>query len=771
MRFLPAACVAATLSIAAAPALADTTGVVRGTITISAKPAPGVPVTLSGEGSVYHATTGAGGRFTFLRVPYGRYDLTAISAAGTTFRQPVDVSTDAVVDLPIDLSLKQIGHVSTVAARGASSQPVSVNTIDRAQIATSPEDQSLDRLIDTIPGIVRFSYNEPIAHGFHGLTYELDGVPLPQSTASNFSEVIDPRNIDSLEVFTGAFPAEYGGTRQGAVVNVISHRVDLGAPEEGTLTGGFGSYGELQGSVAESTTVLGNTRIFFNANEERSDRGIDSPTYLPQHDDANQSNQFFRSVTNVGKNDVLAFDASNNDSIFQIPIDTNPNDANDPITSVPGTDDVQREYDSFFTLSYTHNAANGNAYTQIAPYYKYDRIVYDGDLANDLLATTGGAQNSNAGLRQDRHSAFSGIRLTQFDSFGANAVKAGIDADLENFVGNERIAYFPTLADGTASATPANFSDAQARRGTNFGAYVEDKWTPTSYVSMQGGLRYDHSTGYVSGGQLSPRIELNAQFDPQDIFHAYYGRLYAAPFLEDTRAAAVVVGGLGTATPTYDLQPERDTYVEFGLAHTLAPNARATVNFWKRDVRNVLDTTQLADTPIFAVYNNTIGISKGVEGRVDSHWSNGDSLYFSTTLSQSLAGGISGGTFLFPPASGTDPTDVTLNPEDHDQTFAAEFGYTKRLGAGRAYYATIEPQYGTGYPVQFQNGTGRLPPHLTANASFGREAGRGKERRPGFKVDFQNFTNTKYILKIANGFNTTQWGEGFQADLRLIVPF
>ena len=42
------------------------------------------------------------------------------------------------------------------------------------------------------------------------------------------------------------------------------------------------------------------------------------------------------------------------------------------------------------------------------------------------------------------------------------------------------------------------------------------------------------------------------------------------------------------------------------------------MNFWKRDVNNVLDTTQLANTPIFAVFNNTIGIAKGVEARVDA---------------------------------------------------------------------------------------------------------------------------------------------------------
>jgi len=212
-----------------------------------------------------------------------------------------------------------------------------------------------------------------------------------------------------------------------------------------------------------------------------------------------------------------------------------------------------------------------------------------------------------------------------------------------------------------------------------------------------------------------------------------------------------------------------------GLEHALTPTTRTTLNFWKRDVTNVLDTQQLVNTPIFAVFNNSIGIAKGVEGRVDSRFPNGDSLFFSATVSQSLAGGVSGSTFLFCPT--LDPTcissqsSLTLGPEDHDQTFASEFGYTKRLGSDRSFFATVEPQYGTGYPVEFQNGSGRLPPHLTLDASFGRDAKRGKSSRLGFVATFTNFTDTKYLLKINNGFNTTQWGPGFRSDLRITAPF
>jgi outer membrane receptor for ferrienterochelin and colicin len=752
---------------ASLPASADTTGIVRGTVAIGGKPAGGVLIALTGQGAPLHATTAGDGSFTIGQVPFGSYTLTATKTGVPMYSEPVSVESSSITTVAFDMQLKQIARAQTAFVRGAGSSPVSVNSISKQQLQALPQNQSLDNVVETLPGIVRFSYNEPVAHGFHGLTYELDGVPLPQSTTSNFSEIIDPRDIDSLEVFTGAFPAEFGGSRQGAVVNIISHRVsDQSGPESGSLTLGAGSYGDKQATLTENLR-LGSTQLFFNADQERTNRGIDSPTFVPVHDNSNTGNEFLRTISNVGAHDTLTFDASHNTSIFQIPI----NDSfsiNDPIMVPSSTTDVQREYSDFFNAVYTHNTASGNGFTQIAPWYKYDRVVYAGDVASDLAGMT-------PALTQDRHSNFEGVRLTQFNVFGPHAVKLGVDAAVENFTGTEQILY-NTDADGNPIPTQT-FADNSAQRGFTLGEYIEDKWTPTRYVSIQGGLRYDHSAGYVSGSQLSPRFEINGQIDPSDVLHFYYGRLYAAPFLEDTRKAATILAGDASNTEApYDLQPEHDQYYEFGLEHALSPTTRSTLNFWKRDVTNVLDTQQLANTPIFGVFNSSIGIAKGVEGRIDSRFANGDSLFFSASFSNSNAGGVSGSTFLFCP--NLDPgclsglSSNTLGPEDHDQTFASELGYTKRFGAGKAFFATLEPEYGTGYPVAFDDGSsGRLLPHLLFNGSFGRDAKRGDKPALGFDATFTNFTNDAYILKINNGFNTTQWGQGFKADLRITAPF
>ncbi len=301
------------------------------------------------------------------------------------------------------------------------------------------------------------------------------------------------------------------------------------------------------------------------------------------------------------------------------------------------------------------------------------------------------------------------------------------------------------------------FFDNVAQHGTAYAAYLQDTWTPAAWFSLQAGLRYDLSNGFVEGNQVQPRVGANLRIAPQTTLHAYYGRLYAAPSLEDTRRDAVIAAG-GAPTdplPVYDLRPQTESYYEAGIARSFGGGTDATINVWQRNVWNVLDTTQIFPTPIFAVYNNALGLAHGFELRLTGR-SPSDSWYLSGTFSQSVAGGISGGTFLFGP---DDISDTSLQPEDHDQAVAIKDGYTRHFGPGHRLFATVGSEYGTGYPVQFQNGTGRLTPHLTFDASLGRTATAGAL---GFNLSALNLGGYRYLIKVNNGFNTTQWAAGAQ---------
>lgn len=784
------ALVAASIVCFSIPAQAASTGIVRGVIRLDGKAEAGAQITLEGEGSRMQATTDSQGRYIFSQVPFGHYHL-VVHAAGAADRTiDLDVTSDSVatIDVPLD-QLKQIANLTVTSHAGVGGNPVASTTISKTQIASSPNRDSLNRLVETAPGIVRFSYNEPVAHGFHGLTYEIDGAPLPQATSSNFAEVIDPKNIDSLEVLTGAFPAEYGGSREGAVINIVTTRLsDVQPGSYGHISVGGGNYATSIGSIDE-TARFKTSELTFSMNSQRTDRGIDAPTFDAIHDNQSQSDQFLRYIVQVSPRSTLAADFSNQFAQFQIPINTDPNNPNDPIFSVPQADDVQREYDRFFNLNFTSTSKDGNGIFQVIPWTRYTRIAYDGSLASDVLAlgpNTSTDPNAPAfanqiGLQQDRRASYVGVRLSQFRSSEHHAWKAGLDVSRENFNAQQTFGCYSSDCNVAPSTppppppAPGYFAvpSAQGQTGSLIGMYAEDKWQPSKTFALNYGLRYDHSTGYVGGWQLSPRIGFNLSDGGKNVLHAYYGRFYAAPQLEDVRQDCVLLNGCAS-TPVYDLQPQRDTYYEVGVAHQFNAHMSGYINLFDRSVVNVLDTTQFLNTPLFAVFNNAIGRDTGVEFRLQDQTHGGDSWFVTTTVSGAYAGGVSGSTFLFgSTATGGLPltSPALLQPEDHDQTVAATAAYTHRFGVNRSWFGTLQADYGTGYPVQFQNGTGRLPAHTSLDLSLGKNPGLGRDGGLGFALDVQNALNHQYILKISNGFNTTQIAQGRQITFRITAPF
>jgi hypothetical protein len=303
------------------------------------------------------------------------------------------------------------------------------------------------------------------------------------------------------------------------------------------------------------------------------------------------------------------------------------------------------------------------------------------------------------------------------------------------------------------------------------------------YVLLNYGLRYDQSTGYTGGSQWSPRIGVSIWDGGKNVAHVYYGRFYAAPLLEDVRQACVLLSpqqACSSTNPVYDLKPESDSYYETGVVHTFSPRFTGSLNIFAKSSVNVLDTTQLFNTPIFAVYNNAIGIDRGVEMHLQYTEPTSDFWFINGTVSGSYAACISGSEFLFPPNTNAPgvPCVAQLSLEDHSQTVDGTAAYTHRFGNAKTWFATLQADYGSGFPVQFEdanvNLNGILPAHTTFDFALGRDTSTGRpgqERGLGFSLQVTNLLNHQYPIKVANGFNTTQIANGAQYLLRVSAPF
>jgi len=94
---------------------------------------------------------------------------------------------------------------------------------------------------------------------------------------------------------------------------------------------------------------------------------------------------------------------------------------------------------------------------------------------------------------------------------------------------------------------------------------------------------------------------------------------------------------------------------------------------------------------------------------------------------------------------------------------------TRHFGADLKSYVTLESQYGSGFPVAFLNGTGgRLPAHFQENVALGRFP---VGHHVGFEFSVDNLLDHRWLIKVDNGFNTTQWNAPRRALFRLVLPW
>ena len=113
-----------------------------------------------------------------------------------------------------------------LSAARASIQPqvgASTYTINAQAIATLPggDNASLNQVVLQAPGAVQDSFGQLHIRGEHnGLQFRLNGVILPEGL-SVFSQALSPRLAGSVELITGALPAEYG-LRTAGIVDIAT---------------------------------------------------------------------------------------------------------------------------------------------------------------------------------------------------------------------------------------------------------------------------------------------------------------------------------------------------------------------------------------------------------------------------------------------------------------------------------------------------------------------------------------------------------------------
>ena len=222
--------IACILSLFLASLLPAATGTLKGVVhDPQHRPIPGAQVSVRGRDSTETRTVlaGANGEFQLDGLPEGSYRITVSAPGLQAMEQQADVTAGTAPVLHFQLELAPVN--SSVEVSGAASrlnpQTSTVQTMvspqEIAQTAGADQTNSLAMITDFTPGAYMV-HDMLHMRGGHQVNWFLDGIPVVNTNiAANVAPLINPKNVEELEIERGGFSSEYGDRTYG-FFNVVT---------------------------------------------------------------------------------------------------------------------------------------------------------------------------------------------------------------------------------------------------------------------------------------------------------------------------------------------------------------------------------------------------------------------------------------------------------------------------------------------------------------------------------------------------------------------
>jgi outer membrane receptor for ferrienterochelin and colicins len=515
----------------------------------------------------------------------------------------------------------------------------STYTIDDAAIAATPggDNTLLNQVILQAPDVVQDSFGQFHVRGDHNdLQYRLNGIILPEGI-SVFGQALSPRLISSLQLVTGALPAQYGLRTAG----IVDMTTKSGALEPGgTLSVYGGSHGTFEPSADYGGSV-GNFNYFLSGDMQRSDLGIESPdgSSSPLHDHTAQYHGFGYFEDILAETDRLALIVGTSNDSFQIP---------NAAGQVPGLglsvngqasfdsallNETQHELTNYAVVSWQHSQGAFDLQSSFSA--RYSSLSYVPDPVGDLLfdGISQWAFKDDTALAWQTDASF---RLND-----SHTLRAGLYLQHD-----EATSDTGSLVVQTDPATNALLSVADDGSQTQWmeSLYLQDEWKILSSLTLNYGVRLDHYQAYSSGSQVSPRINVVWQLPTDTTLHAGFSRYFTPPPFELVGGETITRFAGTSAAPgiTTDTTPvaERSSYFDAGVEQKLLER-RLTVGIdsYYRRSQNLIDEGQFGAPIILTPFNYQKGKIEGIEftgNYTQQDWSIYGNLAFQSALGRNI---------------------------------------------------------------------------------------------------------------------------------------
>src|SRR5438552_565681 len=285
----------------------------------------GATVEISYAVSGFHreTATGSDGSFKFTNVPFNSYHLAVTAVGFENYSQDVDVRSAVPTAVKISLKIGTAVQTVNVEAKDLVENESTFHTdIDRGLFDRLPLESASSSVSSLVtlaaPGAVADSNGLVHAIGDHAeSSFSVDGQPVTDQTSKVFSNQIPIDSIQSLEVISGAPPAEFGD--KTSLVIKVTTRSGLGQTKPvGSVRASYGSFGSDNAGfdLAFGGQKWGN---FIAANGLNTGRFLDPPEFQVIHAKGNEQNLFDRVDYNFSQTDALHLNLGFTRSWFQDP--------------------------------------------------------------------------------------------------------------------------------------------------------------------------------------------------------------------------------------------------------------------------------------------------------------------------------------------------------------------------------------------------------------------------------------------------------------------
>ena len=551
-------------------------------------------------------TTDNTGSFRFTNIPPNPYHLHVSVAGFKEAHQDVTVRSSVPVNLKIPLEIGTLTievNVEAGAAGMVENVPSAHTDVDQTLVShlplTSPGSGLSDVVALSAPGVAADSNGFFHPLGDHAqATIAIDNQPISDQQSKAFSTQLPVNAIQSMEVMTGAVPAEYGD-KTSLVINAITRSgIGLQKPT-GSFLAQYGTFGttDLNGDLALGGPKAGNFTAF---NFERSGRFLDAPEFTVLHDQGTATNFFDRIDFSPTPKDTLHLNLFLARNRFDLP--------NTFDQQVLGQDQGQLVRTLNIAPGYVHTF-NANTLLTVNPYYRLDQVRYypSADPFSDETQTISQQRRlNNVGVRADL-SHVKGIHNLKFGvqfshTFLTENFQFGITDPAFNDPASD--SFIPGLLPFDLTRGGSLFRFHGHTDVKQEALYAQDSISLHD-LTVSLGLRIDNYNGIVSRLALQPRVGLSYHLKPSNtVLRGSYTRSFETPYNENLILSSSTGGGglaangiLGPATAE-PLRPGRRNQFNLGLQQGIGKLVVIDADYFWKYTNNAYDFNVLLNTPV-----------------------------------------------------------------------------------------------------------------------------------------------------------------------------